>query len=96
MWQVVPSKWILHPAWVNGVTPTRLVPNAGKTCTVLASVGVPGSGSSGLCGTKYNKNKNTCVTTVTHHKVTAFTGWARVCRLHPSIPGPVMTGCRIR
>jgi hypothetical protein len=48
MWQVVPSKWIWHPAWVNGVTPMRLVPSSGKTCTVLASRGIPGSGSSAV------------------------------------------------
>lgn len=46
---VVPSKWTLQPACVNGVTPTRLVPKVGKTWTLRASLGIPGIGSSAVC-----------------------------------------------
>ena len=46
---VAPLKWTVHPACVNGVTPTRLVPNEWKIWTLRAASGMLGMGRSAVC-----------------------------------------------
>ena len=45
---VVPWKLTVHPACVNGDTPTRLVPNVGKRWTLRAAGGMFGMVSSAV------------------------------------------------